>query len=104
MALPRSSPTPGTDRQNQPEDRPEDRALRARLAAHASWAATPDRAARTAPARAALADRFERQVDPDGVMDPVERAKRAASARTAFYTRLAYRSVKARRAKAAEGG
>lgn len=34
-------------------------------------------------------------------MDPVERAKRAESARKAFYTRLAYRSVQARRAKAA---
>lgn len=33
------------------------RALTARIAAHASWAATPDRKARTAPARTALGSR-----------------------------------------------
>lgn len=96
-----TTPAPNTEPSASTSDRPDDRALRARLAAHASWANTPNRAARTAAARAALADRFERQVDPEGAMDPVERAKRAESARKAFYTRLAYRSVQARRAKAA---
>lgn len=77
-----------------------ERTLRARLAAHSSWANTENRTARTAAATAASMSRFERQVDPDGVLDPAERARRADSARKAYYTRLAFKSVKARRAKA----
>jgi hypothetical protein len=38
---------------------------------------------------------------PDGVLDPVERAKRAVSAKKAFYTRLALKSAQSRR-RAAE--
>lgn len=68
--------------------------------AHASWANTTDRTARTAPARAAMLAKFEREVDPDGVLDPAERAKRAESARKAWYSRLALRSAQARRARA----
>jgi hypothetical protein len=70
----------------------EQRALRSKLAsigAHESWAKTPDRAARTAPARKAAMDRFEREVDPDGVMSPEDRAKAAENARTAYFKRLA---------------
>ncbi|MGY2061642.1 hypothetical protein ACW9HQ_42785 [Nocardia gipuzkoensis] len=74
-----------------------DRVLQARIAAHASWAQTADRAARTAKARAALEGKFEREVDPDGVLPPAERARRAAHARKAHYTRLALRSAQARR-------
>jgi hypothetical protein len=80
---------------------PAERALRGRLAAHTSWANTSDRTARTEAARQAFRDRFEREVDPDGVLDPVERAKRAEHARQAYYTRLALRSVQSRR-RAAE--
>ncbi|HEY0640126.1 MAG TPA: hypothetical protein VGD67_21035 [Pseudonocardiaceae bacterium] len=76
---------------------PEQRSLRARLAAHVSWANTTDRAARTAAARRAAHDRFDRQVDPDGVLPPEERARRAANARKAYYLRLALRSAAARR-------
>ncbi len=43
---------------------PSERSLRARMAAHASWANTSDRRARTAAGRKAAIDRFERQVDP----------------------------------------
>ena len=74
-----------------------DRSLIARLAAHESWANTADPSARTAPARRALLDRFERQVDPDGVLSPAERARRAGHARKAYFTRLALRSAQARR-------
>lgn len=42
------------------------------LAVHASWAQTIDRSARTAPARRAALERFERQVDPDGTLTPTE--------------------------------
>ena len=74
---------------------PEQRALRARLASHSSWANTGDRAARTAPARR---------------RSPVSRAywddqypnnpQAAEAAHRAYMTRLALRSslVRARRA------
>ncbi|CUU60373.1 hypothetical protein Ga0074812_1396 [Parafrankia irregularis] len=77
--------------------RPEDRALIARIAAHASWANTHDRAARTARGRAAFLDRFDRQVDPDGTLPPAERARRAENARRAYFSSLALRSAQARR-------
>jgi hypothetical protein len=80
---------------------PAQRSLRARLAAHTSWANTTNRAARTAAARQAALDRFERQVDPDGVLPPHERAVRAAHARKAYFARLALRSAQARRARRA---
>jgi len=76
---------------------PSERSLRARLAAHTSWARTSDRSARTAPARRAALQRFERQVDPDGVLAPDERAQRAQQAMRAHMARLALRSVQARR-------
>src|SRR5258705_13727868 len=70
---------------------------RARLAAHASWANTEDRTARTEAAREALQRRFEREVDPDGVLDPEERRKRADNARKAHMERLRLASLKSRR-------
>lgn len=78
-----------------------DRAQIARLAAHVLWAQCPDRVAATAAARQAFADRFEQEVDPDGKLPPDERAKRAASAKSAYYARLALRSAQVRRAKSA---
>lgn len=74
-----------------------ERSLAARIAAHDSWAHTPDRAARTAPARAALLARFEHEVDPDGTLPPDERARRAESARKAYFLRLALKSARSRR-------
>jgi hypothetical protein len=74
-----------------------DRSLIARLAAHESWANTADPSARTAPARRALLDRFEREVDPDSLLSPAERARRAGHARKAYFARLALRSAQARR-------
>jgi hypothetical protein len=79
---------------------PSERSLRARLAVHTSWARTSDRTARTAPARRAALQRFEREVDPDGVLLPAERAQRAEQAMRAQMARLALRSVQARRRKA----
>jgi len=71
--------------------------LRAQIAAHTSWANTDDRAARTAPARAAALSRFELQADPDGQLLPEERARRAESLRKAHFKRLALKSAQARR-------
>jgi hypothetical protein len=79
---------------------PSERSLRARLAVHTSWARTSDRSARTAPARRAALQRFERQVDPDGMLPPAERAQRAEQAMRAHMSRMALRSVQARRRKA----
>ena len=76
---------------------PQEQALIARLAAHESWAHTPDRTARTAPARAALMARFDREVDPDGTLPADERAKRAGHARTAYFLRLSLKSARSRR-------
>ncbi|MDQ1304506.1 MAG: hypothetical protein QG671_333 [Actinomycetota bacterium] len=78
---------------------PELRALRSRIGGHAKWAKEPDRSAATAKARRAQLDRFDKQVDPDGVLTPQERAKRAESARKEYYTRLAFLSAQARRRK-----
>ena len=74
-----------------------DRQLAARIAAHERWAHEPDRSAATAPARAALMAKFEREVDPDGTLPSDERAARAENARKAFFTRLALKSARSRR-------
>ena len=83
---------------------PVQRSQRGQIAAHTSWANTEDWSARTEPARAKFLERFERQVDPDGTLDPVMRAKRAEHARQAYFTKLAFESAKVRRAKAAGNG
>lgn len=74
--------------------------LRARVAVYTSWARTSDRAARTAPARAAAADRFRRQVDPDGILPEAELQRRVQAARAAYFARLALAAVRARQRKA----
>jgi hypothetical protein len=79
---------------------PAERTLRAQIAANTSWANTSDRLARTAAARRAAADRFEREVDPDGILSPEEHAKRAENARKAHFQRMAFKSAKVRRQRA----
>ena len=72
------------------------RVLQARLAAHALHARVEDPAAHTAPARKVFLSRFEREVDPEGVLEPQERARRAEHAKKAYFLRLAAASSKAR--------
>ena len=67
---------------------PEQRALRAKLAAHSLHAKVADPTAHTAPARKAFLDRFEREVDPDGTLPEAERHRRAKHARKAHFTRM----------------
>jgi hypothetical protein len=43
--------------------------------------------------------KFERQVDPNNELLAAERAKRAESARKAFYAELALKSARARRSR-----
>ncbi len=76
---------------------PEQRSLRARLAAHSLHAQVVDPAAHTLPARTAFDGRFERQVDPDGLLTPAERARRAEHARRAYFLGLAIKSAEVRR-------
>lgn len=72
---------------------------RARLGAFAQHAAYDTRET-TRAAREAFARRFEREVDPDGVLSVPERARRAEAAKRAYFQRMALRSAKARRKKA----
>jgi len=44
--------------------------------------------------------RFERDVDPDGVLPEAERLRRAEMAKKAYFARLALKSVKVRRDRA----
>jgi hypothetical protein len=81
---------------------PAERTLRARLAAH-SLHAKVDSKAHTEPARRAFAESFEKQVDPDGVLPLEERRRRAEQARKAYFTRLAFKSVQARRTRSTGG-
>ena len=83
---------------------PTERSLRARLAVHTLYARRDSRQM-TARGRAEFLARFEREVDPDGVLDPIERRRRADHARRAYFTRLSLAAVAAKRAKrAAQGG
>lgn len=83
---------------------PAELALRAQLAAHTRWAnATSDeRAENGKRAQRGLLDRFAREVDPDGILPPDERERRATNARKAHMARLALKSSQSRRAKAAK--
>jgi hypothetical protein len=76
---------------------PEQRRRRGRIAAHASWARTADRTARTSPGTKAFLERFEREVDPDGVLPPETREAMARHARIAYMLQLAEKSAAARR-------
>ena len=86
---------------NEPASQAE-RSLRARLAAYALHAQRDPRET-TANGRAAFLARFDREVDPRGLLEPEERRRRAEQARRAYFTRLALASAKARRAKRAAG-
>lgn len=74
-----------------------------RLGADISWARTPVRSERTAPARAASPASLDYHLDrvPEEVTDPEERLKAAVSARSAYYRRISMKGVAARRAKKA---
>jgi hypothetical protein len=71
--------------------------MRARMAAHSMHAQGKTN---TTAARKTFLDRFEREVDPDGILPPAERAKRAEHARKRYMTALAYRSARARQGAA----
>ncbi|MFA1538015.1 hypothetical protein [Actinomadura monticuli] len=68
-----------------------------RIAVLVSWSRTGDRKKRTRPARDAFLARFEREVDPEGVLPAEERRERAELAKRAYMLRLAKRSAQARK-------
>lgn len=68
---------------------PAQRSSRARLAALARHART-DGATATQAARSAFLGRFERQVDPNGLLDPAERTRRAELAKREHFQRMAF--------------
>lgn len=82
------------------------RSLAARIAVNTSWARTPNRAERTAPARAATPVQFEywlakaRAEHPD--LKPAEQRAMAQSAWKAQQQRNALKAAKARQAKRAQ--
>lgn len=80
------------------------RALICRLAAHERWAdlGTAERQNATAPARQAFEDRFLNAArERYGDLPADELARRAANIRSAYFARLALKSVEARRARKA---
>lgn len=60
----------------------------AKVAANTRWAFEPDRTSATAAGTNAFLAKFERLVDPDGVLSPDERAKRARNALSAHMIRV----------------
>lgn len=69
----------------------------AAAAVHESWSRTSDRSARTKPARDARLAKLEHQVDPDGLLSPVDRRTAAEHKRN---TDLSVASQKAAARKA----
>src|ERR687898_2426333 len=90
-----SVPSPGNEQASQTE-----RSLRARIAAYALHAQHDPRET-TANGRAAFLASFDREVDPEGLLEPDERRRRAEQARRAYFARLSLAAVKARQAKRA---
>ena len=75
---------------------PAERTLRARIGAYSLYA---QGGTNTGPARSAFLARFEREVDPSGVLTESERQKRAECARRAYFARLGLKSAKKRQRK-----
>jgi hypothetical protein len=76
---------------------PAERSLAASIAAHSKWAKSDPVEGTAAARQAFLVDRFERQADPLGQLDPAERARRAEHLRKAHFKRLALASARSRR-------
>ncbi len=77
---------------------PNERVLRARKAAHSRWAQENPQA-NAARATAGFLATFERQVDPDNLLDVAERQRRAQHALKAHMMGLALKSAQARRGR-----
>jgi hypothetical protein len=76
----------------------EERKLRASIAAHEKHSRN-DPVESTAKARATFLERFQREADPDGVLDPAERARRADHLLKAHMARMSLAASKAKKAR-----
>lgn len=74
---------------------PEERRLRARVAANTRWS-REDPAEQANKMRGGFRRKFEREVDPNGELPQVERERRARAALRAHMARLALKSSRAR--------
>ncbi len=74
------------------------RAVAARVAALTRWSKVDNPSAATAPARRGLIAKFEREVDPDGELNPAERSKRVERAQLAHMNRMSLAAAAKRRA------
>jgi hypothetical protein len=77
---------------------PEQRRLRARIAANARWSRPMARADQADAARSAIFTRLERQVDPNGLLCPDERAVLVRAAARQLSARLNAARARKRRA------
>ncbi len=82
---------------------PEQRSMAASAAAHARWAqaGTAERREAGARARRGLVASITKRIDPDGTMDPRERAVRVESALMAHMRTMQLRSSQSRQRKKA---
>lgn len=78
---------------------PEQRSMRARMAAHAMHSQHDTRQT-SANGRASFLRRFLDEVDPDRQLPEAERLRRAEQARKRYFAQLAFRSSRARQRKA----
>jgi len=74
---------------------PEQRHLRAKIAANVRWSKPMARADQADAARSAIFARLERQVDPEGTLPPADRSELVEAAARALSARLC--SAKARK-------
>ena len=81
---------------------PKERVLHSRLAAH-KLHSKYDSKELTAPARRAFLERFEKEVDPAGLLPEAERRRRAGHAKKAYFTKLALASSRARKKGGGDG-
>jgi hypothetical protein len=84
---------------NKPPLTPEQRTLRAQIAANTRWGKETDRLAATAPGRRAAFAHFEKLADPDGVLPEAQRHEMGKSLQRAHLQRI---SLKASRSKPAQ--
>src|SRR6266496_3031409 len=83
---------------------PKQRALQARVAAHAQWGREPDRTARTAKARQGFMTRFEREARAEHPHASDEAITKMADAKMrAYFTRMALEREKAKAARKGKG-
>lgn len=78
---------------------PDERRLRAQIAANARWSKPGARETQSDKIRRARLTHYEHRVDPDGVLEPAPRCQLAENALQADMQRLALASSKARRAR-----